>query len=199
MVKAGMTMIELIFAIVIIAIVVAGVPQMISRNDTTLTGNLVQQELFYAAKTASELLSQPWDSNAIDASTSLAYDKVLDTGSAANYARVSAGGVALPFRIGHIRQPNHRRFHGTNTSPAGSAIPGSGNTPWLPADDNLSIVSDYTGETDVDVLSSAPLGTVSNMKMATITVTNTSDAERTVTLRLYVANIGETAYAKRSF
>jgi hypothetical protein len=193
-------MIELIFAIVIIAITVAAVPQMITRNDRTLTGSLVRQELFYAAKTASELLTQPWDTNSPDTSTSKAYDKVLDiTGSAAKFARVSSGGITLPFRQGHIRQDNHRRFHGTATAPAGGAIPGSTSSPTLPADDTLSINSNYTGETDTTVFASAPSATAANMKMATITVTNTNDANRSVTLRVYAANIGEVTYAKRSF
>lgn len=199
--RTAFTMIELIFAIGIIAITVAAVPQMITRNDKTLTGSLVQQELFYAAKTASELLTQPWDAKSPDTSTSKAYDKVLDiTGGAAKFARVSSGGTPLPFRQGHIRQDNHRRFHGINpTFPAGGAIPGSATSPTLPADDTLSINSNYTGESDTTIFASSPSTTAANMKMAAITVTNTNDANRSVTLRIYAANIGETAYAKRSF
>lgn len=202
--RSAMTMIELIFAIVLIALVVAAVPQMMQRNDKTLEGNLVQEELFVAAKTASELLTQPWDANATDNSTTRAYNKVLDTNSPnAGFNRVTdAAGNPLPFRQGHIRQDNHRRFHNTTTLPASAQIPSSSNAPALPANTTLTVTSGYSGETDTTVFSTAPTtsnAAPTNIKMANITVTDTIDNSRTVTLRLYMANIGEVAYAHRRF
>ena len=202
--RSAMTMIELIFAIVLIAIVVAAVPQMMQRNEKTLEGNLVQQELFVAAKTASELLTQPWDTNAPDTSTSRAYTKVLDTNRPGFNRVTDGGGNLLPFRKGHIRQPNHRRFHNNVTYPADYKIPNMANSPALPANTALTVTSGYSGETDTTVFSTAPTTSNTaanrrNIKMANITVTDTTDNSRTVTLRLYMANIGEVAYAHRIF
>jgi len=197
-------MIELIFAIVLIAMVVAAVPEMMARNDRTLRGSLVQEELFIAAKTASELLTQPWDANSPDTTTSRAYTKILDTGSAiAGLNRVNDGaGHLLPFRIGGILEDNHRRFHNVATAPAGYQIPNDNMHPALPANVNLQIASGYCGETNATFFNANPVqnnGTPTSAKMATVTVTNTVDANRTVTLRLYMANIGEIAYAHRRF
>lgn len=171
--RNAMTMIELVFAIVIIAIVVAGVPQMIARNDKSLEANLVQEEIFRAATMASQALSQQWDTNSEDSSALLAYAKVLDTGVGA--ARQSVGLIELERKIGHIAQDNHRRFHGVTTAPASSTIPGVGDSGYW--DGGFS-----TGHST----------TAANMKMANITV-------GIVTLRVYMANIGEVTYAKRTF
>lgn len=199
-------MIELIFAIVLIALVVVAVPGMITRNVQTLSGSLVQQELFIAARTASELLTQPWDINSIDTTTSRAYTKVLDTTAGGSLARVSdAAGNLLPFRIGHIRQDNHRRFHNNFTLPTGFNIPNTATAaPSLPDDTNLSIISGYCGETSNTFFAQTPVQSNAGadlraMKMATITVSNNKDPLRTVTLRVYLANIGEYSYASRRF
>lgn len=197
--RSAMTMIELIFAIVLIALVVAAVPQMIQRNDKTLEGNLVQEELFIAAKIASEILTQPWDANSPDTTTSRAYTKVLDTNSSnvAFNREMDHFGNSLPFRQGHIRQDNHRRFHNAATSPSTSGIP-MGPIPSV-AGMNITVTSGYCGQNNSNFFALAGGTTVSAAKMATITATDTADAARTVTLRIYMANIGEIAYAHRSF
>lgn len=206
-IRNGFSMIELIFAIVIIAIVAAGVPQMLKRNDSTLEANLVQEELFIASKVASQLLTQPWDANTEDTSTSLSYAKVLDTNSTnINFNRESISGNTLPFRIGHIKQDTHRRFHNAfsplgTTKPANYLIPTTA-TPSLPANTSLNIASGYSGETNATAFAITPVQNntaPTNMKMANITVTDTIDTSRTVTLRIYMANIGEVTFEPRRF
>ena len=199
-------MIELIFAIVLIGLVVVAVPEMITRNVNTMSGNLVQEELFFAAKTASELLTQPWDTRSVDTSTSKAYTKVLDTKTigTGGLARQTDAGDLLPFRIGHIREDNHRRFYNIETWPADYKIPKEDKTPFLPDHTTLTITSGYTGQTSAGFFTTAPVTSnatpnISAAKMATITVTNDTDAARTVTLRVYMANIGEYSYASRRF
>lgn len=203
--RSAFSMIELIFAIVLIALVVVAVPGMITRNVQTLSGSLVQQELFIAARTASELLTQPWDTNSIDTTTSRAYTKVLDTAAGGSLARVSdAAGNLLPFRIGHIRQDNHRRFHNdpaaASSFPSSYQIPKDSAMPSLPKDTNLSIVSGWSGENSATFFANTPsTAGLAAVKMATITVKNTKDTSRTVTLRVYLADIGEYSYASRRF
>ena len=205
--RHAFTMIELIFAIVLIALVVVGVPEMISRNDRTLTGSLVQEELFIAAKTASELLTQPWDINSPDNTTSRAYTKVLDINSTTNTSlnRLTDGsGNFLPLRVGQISEDNHRRFHNDFTYPGGYQIPNDTEQPVLPANTQLLISSGYSGDTDSTFFSTSPVQNNAQSswraaKMATITVTDTVDTNRTVTLRIFMANIGEYAYAHRRF
>lgn len=205
--RSAFSMIELIFAIVLIGLVVAGVPQMLSRNDTTLQRNLVQQELFIAAKAASELLTQPWDQNSLDATTSLAYAKVLDvnpTNTTIFSRQTDALGNNLPYRLGHIREDNHRRFHNTVTTPAGFQIPNDTQQPTLPTSTVMQIKSGYSRQTAADFFQTTPtqsnaVASQTSAKMASITVTHDNNPDRNVTLRLYMANIGETAFAHRRF
>lgn len=182
-----MTMIELIFAIVILALVVAGVPQILQENSNTMVGNLSQENLFKAKRTAVEVLSYPWDNRSIDTSGGeFAYAKVLDVGGG-GFARVSdASGTSLPFRVGHIRQDKHRRFFETATAPLGGSLKGWG-------------VGGYISDSGSPfVFSNTVSGGASNMKMAQITVDDVPDGTP-VTLRVYAANIGEAVYFKRTF
>jgi prepilin-type N-terminal cleavage/methylation domain-containing protein len=180
--RHAFTMIELIFAIVLIAIVVAAVPQMLQRNMDTQEGNLVQEDVFNAKKLALKIISYPWDPNSQDTTSSTAYSKVLDVGGL-GFARVTvptaSGNVAIPFRVGHVRQPLHRRFHNSVTAPASPNIGAFGDSGYVPDDGSHTFRTTHNT-------------TPKNMKMAIATSGN-------VKLYVYAANIGEYDYFKRQF
>jgi len=186
--RAAFSMIELIMAIVVIAVVVAGVPQILQRNVESMAQNLVQEDLFSAARTASQVLTYPWDDNSPDSTnigTELAYSRILDVGGG-NFARdTDAFGNPIPWRVGGIQQDWHRKFHDTNgTDTVGS---GGANISGWGGDGG------YIDDSGVFPLASASGGGgATNMKIAIITVGD-------VTLRVYAANIGEIQYAKRTF
>jgi type II secretory pathway pseudopilin PulG len=186
--RVAMTMIELIFAIVLIAIVVAGVPQMLQENANTMVGNLSQENLFKAKRTAVQVLSYPWDNRSIDTSGGeFAYAKVLDVGGG-GFARVQdALGNDLPFRIGHIRQDLHRRFFETATAPVGGSVAGWASGGYIPDSG-----ANYA-------FANAASGGSSNMKIAIITVDEAGPGTTPVTLFAYAANIGEAPPFKRTF
>lgn len=212
MVKKAFTMIEMIFAIVLIGIIVAAVPEILTRNAQTVEGNRAQEAVFLASAAANRLMSYNWDSNSKDTnltvSSNLDYAKVLDVNqspAASERQSVSVGTatVSLPIRNGHIPQDKHRRFHSVYTPPATASPLGIAitlNDTTLGADAfkfgyALNITGGYASAFGATTTS----GTVSNIKMAIIDIDNTTTGVTDVKMRIYAFNIGEIDYAKRTF
>lgn len=195
-------MIELIFAIVMIAIVVAAVPQIMTSNAKTIEGNRAQEAVFLASAAAKRLLSFRWDANSKDTNVSsdLDYAKELDL-DAAGSSRVTVNGVQLPVRIGNIRQEKHRRFHSTITLPAGTALEGTVALAPLKAASGFKF--DYGMTVNVGFANTFGSinsnNTPSNTKMAEIKIINNDTGNLDVLMRIYAFNIGEADYAKRTF
>jgi prepilin-type N-terminal cleavage/methylation domain-containing protein len=217
MVKKAFTMIELIFAIVIIAIIVMGVPQIIAQNAKTLTGDdngtgaFAQEGIFAAAGVAAKILTYQWDANSLDPNELDAYAKELNTSAPATaFGPIVQGGVNLPLRQGNIAEDKHRRFHSSFTAPSSQYL--AGLTP------STFPIIDVAGSGEYKCTWSATVNggyvtdatypetgssSSSNSKMATIQINATGGAcsaiNNVVTLRVYTANIGEIDYAKRTF
>ena len=93
------TMIELIFAIVIIAISVISLPTMIQSSNKNIDGSILQEAIFAAEAVLNESTSFYWDSNSQN-------DKNLTTD---NLSRVintgDCNGATAPYtRVGHINR-----------------------------------------------------------------------------------------------
>jgi len=122
MVKRGaFTMIELIFAIVIMAIVIIALPRVMQTNSNALEANINQEAIFGASATMVQALSYPWDTNSPGHNGS--YDKIVAIpGGTAIYDRYNNKlhkyDKNSSFRIGAILEPGHRRFHEYNASDA---------------------------------------------------------------------------------
>jgi len=207
MVKKAFTMIEMIFAIVLIAIVVVAVPQIMTRNAATVEGNRAQEAVFLASAAAKRLLSFRWDANSKDTNVTtpsdLDYAKVLDldnAGSERVTVTVDGSAVTLPLRVGHIREEKHRRLHSVITTPAGANLEGTVTLASLKGANafkfnyNMVVTMNYTNTFG----SFSPTGT-SNTKMATIRISNTDTGNTDVLMRIFAFNIGEIDYAKRTF
>lgn len=200
-------MIEMIFAIVLIAIVVAAVPQIMTRNVQTIEGNRAQEAVFLASAAAKRLLSYRWDTNSkdTDIASDLDYAKVLDldaAGSSRETATVGATTLTLPVRSGHIKQEKHRRFHSIITTPAGRYLENNVSLASLKGaaafkfDYNLTVNAGFVSTFGV---TTSPNNTLSNTKMAEIRMINNDTNNIDVLMRIYAFNIGEIDYAKRTF
>lgn len=211
-------MIEMIFAIVIIGITVAGVSQMLTRSSDTMEGSLSQEAVFLASMEAAKVFSHRWDSNSEDSTTELSYSKILDT-SSAGYNRVcidpatnvrstqpcTTSQVLSVLRFGGIDQDLHRRFHSTPTASLSGVPEGVPNS-----DSNLSLTGENGYKHDYNIVIASnyvstpynigsPSGT-SDIKRTVITVADAADTSTNlVTMRVYTYNIGEIDFAKRTF
>jgi len=225
--KKAFTMIELIFAIVVIGVTLLTVPLMIETNNKALERNMAQEAIFLAAALISVESTDAWDTNSIVATGNpddYVLAKILDT-SAVNttYGRVALGvapaQINTNVRRGGILADKHRQFFDFNTT---AGAPNGGFSPpaqggivnyVLPIDNAVAAATDYKeaynntarrlyvadGSNGTDVFSTAATG-VSNLKMIEVTVPLATSAEgMQVVLRAYTANIGEADYAKRSF
>ena len=221
--RPAFTMIELIFAIVVIGVTLLTVPLMIETNNKSLESSLSQEAIFLAAALLSSESTKEWDANSIVGTSSAdeyVLAKILDVGAlGGTYSRTNIGTAGAPIysniRIGGLREDKHRAFYDFNAS---AGAPNGGlSTPAqtmtinfaLPIDNALAAASDYkVGYTNSasrmyvadtgDVLTIIDLNnTVTNLKMIEVTVPALDGSN--VVLRTYTANIGEVDYAKRSF
>ncbi len=219
MIRRAFTMIELIFAIVVIAVVMLTIPMMIQVNNKALEGNAAQEAIFLVSAVLSETTTWIWDDNSVvgnDAGYSLS--KILDVGAiGSTYGRTD---VNSSIRQGGLNEDLHRAFFDYNTSDPTQHTPllTDGSTETLSHDISGSVadiggykssftivakrqyVSDTLASPFVFTANTAP-GNQSNIKMTQVEINATVDGVNAVIARLraYTCNIGEIDYAKRRF
>ena len=225
--RSAFTMIELIFAIVIIAIVVISLPLMMKTNEDAMEANVVQEALFASSAKMMQILSYPWDQHSIDSSNPNTYGKVVDIpGGNTAYVRKDANGtsdILSSYRVGHILEDNHRRFHDVSLSDAnaigtlGSVTPPTAlnnanitNAPFdNPATSPTGYKNNYKMDVSVGYISDTPSSTFifsntgetttpTNIRLLTVTIKDSNGNPLTL-LRSYSSNIGEFDFAKRRF
>jgi len=205
--RAAFTFIELIFAIVIIAITVVSLPmlnQVISHNNEK---SLVQEAIFAAATELNEATTLHWDENSLEAGDTSGLAKVINIDS---NCESNASSSRYRLRPGHIREALHRKC--LNNLALGEA---DSNTNDLvdAVEDNqhaskeIFISSDTTAQgykydyNSTITISYNPVfdgANRQNLKKITSKIYD-NDGNVLVSLTTYVANIGEIDYYKRSF
>jgi len=221
-VRKAFTLIELIFAIVVISIVLLSLPSLTQATNESSEGSLAQEAIFIASAKIAQVLTYHWDENSVDNTVLLSTAKVVDVaGGDAAYAREGTS----TRRKGHLLQDRHRKFHDNaiaTRAVAGIIVDKAANQ-TLDIDDetgtvaldNAAIASlgykrTYTLTTAVDYVSDAATPTdgmnfnlsdtasgESNLKMVEVSVSDTSGL--ITTLRGYSANIGEIDYHSRVY
>ena len=203
MVRFAFTIIELIFAIVIIGITVISLPMMTQTTSKGVEQNLVQEAIFAASAELNQVVSYYWDENSMQISNTLS--KVVWTSSIdCDYN--------TKLRVGHINQTLHRRCIDDDTLRPSTLGSDSGDL------DDLDDVNSSTHQIFVNYnpssdsykeaykstisISYADFGTVAsadkNIKKIEVTITDSNN--NTITsLKTYSANIGEIDYYKRSY
>ncbi len=224
--RKAFTMIELIFAIVVVGITLLTVPLMIQTNNKAIERSLVGEAIFLASSVVASESTLVWDNRSVvDTGNVDVYilSKILDTGTLAG---VGTGGfnrtsLTSNLRVGGLDQSRHRQFFDYNdtagapdnglTSPAqtgGVSVPLG-----LSIDNSAADIAGYKDDYDVNgtsryvadssgVLETTATG-VSNLKMIEVRIPVEFDPDVNeyydVVLRAYMANIGEVDYEKRSF
>ena len=224
--RAAFTLIELIFAIVIIAIVFLSLPSLSSTNSDAVDTTLVQEAIFPMSARLSQILSYRWDDHS--ESNATANDSV------ARVVDVAGGNAALgrtgatDFRIGHIRSGErqyHRSFHPSSAQIAFNAKGiGFDGADDIDDFDTNGTVNLYTASNDIegykknylidinvnyftDTLAgfkfTQNITAASNMKIITIILDipladGTFDTNA-VLLRSYAANIGEVEFFSKAY
>lgn len=203
--RSGFTFIELIFAIVIIAITVLTLPVMSRITSKGIENSIVQEAIFAAATELNEATTMHWDANSIEPTQLNSFAKVIDMGGCDNNTS-SPRYRLLP---GHIEQPLHRRCLDSNTT-----TPAYASSANIEAVENkkhgyrlifLHASPDKEGYKDkykskITIQKKAKFGGSKdkNIKRIKVTITN-SDGHVITSLKTYVTNIGETDYYKKAY
>ena len=197
--RYAFTMIELIFAIVIIATSVLSLPMLIQVIGINIERNIAQEAIFASSAELTQILSYNWDTNSMDPDTYL--------------SRVAWGAdcdATTKKRPGHIDQPYHRRCTDNTLGPS---VIASGNSSFL-NDINttqhpifINSTATRTGykktyNSTINVAYVA-FGTTTlaeeNIKRVRVTVRDTLTNDIVTSLNTFSANIGEIDYYKRSY
>lgn len=192
--RHAFTMIELIFAIVIIAITVISLPMMTNATQKGVEQNIIQEAIFAASSQLMGILSGYWDERSMEDANLSDYSRVIDLSGDCN--------ATTRLRPGHIAQPFHRRCLDSNSTGGLNATGGT----YYSLDDAVAAVN---GTTDIfdnpnasetgykdTYESNATISRTNDLKKITITIKN-SDGDMITKLITYSANVGEPQYYKR--
>lgn len=210
--RHAMSMIELVFAIVIMGIAVMSLPLILTQVQNN-NAFAMQQEAILAAKAKiGEILTYEWDENSYDANASRSF--VLDTANGDNELNATAG---TPRRVGHIDSDYRRKFFPVATQASiigadggdlddvddfngqattiAAPLEGAGTLDYV---FTLRLTPTITYASDTATYSNSPLndftfnfanaGTITNIKTISVMV---SGADTNITLRTFLCNIGE--------
>lgn len=192
--RLAFTMIELIFAIVIIAIAVLSLPVMVQITSKGIESNLLQEAVFAASAELMSASSNYWDERSMEDEAFSDLSRVIDIGGGCSAERL---------RPGHV----HRRCLDSNST-AGL------NDTLFPLifsldDEEHTAVEDIfvnpIGEaagykqTYQSTLVVAPDGGNANIKHLVSDVKDSTGVTTLTVLKMQSANIGEIDYYKRRF
>jgi prepilin-type N-terminal cleavage/methylation domain-containing protein len=193
--RYAFTIIELIFAIVIIAIAVVSLPIMTNATQKGVKQNILQEAIFAASAQLMGITAGYWDERSMEDNNLSNLSRVIDIGGDCN--------ATTRLRPGHIAQPFHRRCLDSNTTigldttggnfySLDDAVADVNNTPAIfdnPNADEQGYKDTYT--------STAAIARTNDTKKITVSVQDSSG--KTITkLITYSANIGEPEYYKRT-
>ena len=198
--RFAFTMIELIFAIVIIAISVMSLPMMTQVTQKGIESNILQEAIFAASAELMGATAGYWDEVSMRDVNVSHLSRVIDIGTSNDCNNTTK------LKPGHINQPFHRRCLDENPTAItdldknitsiyslDDAAHGAQDIFVNTATDETGYKKLYKSEIDVSLSS-----TDNNIKIITATVTD-SDGNPITVLKTQSANIGEIDYYKRTF
>ncbi len=208
--KSAFTLIELIFAIVIIAISVVSLPMMTQATVKGTESNLLQEAIFAAATELNEVVTAHWDENSLEPGEPNSFARVIDVTSGIAACGTDSNASNYRQMLGHINQPFHRRCLDSNaTLPSDIDAAGvesiSDRINLTPKDIFINTTSDSTGyktsyKSKISVSNNADFSNTGNdQNIKKITIEITSGTDIIVKLITYSMNIGEVDYYKREY
>ena len=199
--RYGFTLIELIFAIIIIAISVLSLPMMNQSVQKGVESNTLQEAIFAASAELNEAVTANWDDNSIDPLKPNTLARVID--SSLQNCDNNISRVTFRLMPGHINQVKHRRCLDNNlttvaavnvatvTSLSDMAHP----LDWI-FENRATEAKGYKGDYKSKLEIKRPAnfnGDNVNIKKIESTITD-KDGNILIVLRTYSANIGEVDY-----
>jgi len=212
-VRDAFTLVELIFAIVIISFSVLSLPLMNQVMNKTIDNNINQEAIFAASSEMNEIMSAFWDENSLEPGGLSSIARVIDFGLCDD----NSSSPRFRKMPGHINQTMHRRCldaNATTTQPDDGAdtttvVIDLNNMTHASANvfiDTTTSASGYKKRYNSIVTIVRPVvfgesnSTNNNIKQLTLEVTDNANPANTITLfRAYSSNIGEIDYFSRDY
>ncbi len=194
--RSAFSMIELIFAIVIIGVAVLSLPMMSQVASKGAENNLAQETIFGASAELNQVMSYYWDERSMEDDPN-GLSRVIDSNNDCNDVTKQ--------RIGHVS----RRCVNSNSNAAPTIGADAGDLDdiddvnmaakllFTGASSAQAYKQNYTSVVNVSRSSFAAAG-INNIKKITVTVYD-NDNNTVTALSSYVANIGEVGYHKRTY
>ena len=202
--RLAFTMIELIFAIIIISIAVVSLPMMTKITEKGIEEGILQEAIFAGSAELMSASAGYWDTNSMSNNAVSHISRVIDVGSTCEN---NTSSIRHRLRAGHIAQPYHRRCVDENITTVVIANSDDANYSSLDSAEHAS--QDIFIDTDTEasgykqtyksVVTVAVNAGNSNIKDISVLVTNNAADKNITLLRMQSANIGEIDYYKRRF
>lgn len=197
--KPAFTMIELIFAIVVIGISVLSLPTVMGVTNKGIESNIVQEAIFASSAELMGATSGYWDERSLDDVAYSKLSRVIDINGDCNNTSTSD---RFRLRPGHIPQPYHRRCLDDSST---TGLDSNTNSTVTSLDDAVhtaqGLFTDYNTEAagyKVTYDSTISVTRAGNIKTITINVYENGTTNLITSLKTMSANIGETEFYKRS-
>ena len=202
--RSAFTMIELIFAIVIISIAVISIPVMSRITSKGIESNILQEAIFAGSAELMGATSYYWDRNSMEDANLSRYSRVIDIGTPP--CEDDPNNSRFRLRPGHILQPLHRRCLENNDTAifdaANNDFPNLNNAEhgsqeifFNPDPTAAGYKESYKSIVDISYVDETG-NPNNNVKKITVTVTK-ADGTAITLLSTYSANIGEIDFFRR--
>jgi prepilin-type N-terminal cleavage/methylation domain-containing protein len=211
-VKRAFSLIELIFAIVIVSIALLALPPLFSVASSSTKVALHEEAVFQGFQTAGVLLTYPWDDKSISPKHLRSF--ILDTQGDSELNRSSVDPL---YRVGNLHLGRKRRFYDAATPASYPLGPESAETQKDDVDDfdgsseiissnlldlNITTRVTYTSDSadyslqNIAFTFGATTPSTSNIKQILITAKD-SDGNTIITYATFVANTGSPVIKRR--
>jgi len=191
--RLAFTMIELIFAIVIIAIAVLSLPIMSGANQKAIENSIVQEAIFAASAGLMDASAGYWDEHSMEDAATSKFSRVINISHDCNNT--------TKLRPGHIKQVYHRRcLDNNNTLPLDMAysVDGIYDLDDTPVASSL-FTFNTTSASGYKRTYTSNMAVTRNGEVKTIVATISDTDGVVVKLEMQSANIGEIDFYKRTF
>lgn len=205
MVRNAFTMIELIFAIVVISIAVVSLPMMTQATSKGIESNIVQEAIFATASITNESTTYYWDKTSADDLNVSNMLKVVNTGDCSATTKQRPGHISRLC----LADTTTTALNGFNVNALESSVKLYTDDPTvLTGIDALTGKASYKNSYKVAVVVTncnsgctqfGDEASNSDLKEIAVTVTQDSSSTPLVVFKAYSANIGEPNIAQRIF
>lgn len=194
--RRAFTFIELIFAIVVIAISIVSLPMMNQAISKGIDENLIQEAVFASEATLSEATTYAWDENSLSDVNLSSYSRIINFNNECNTTTKKRKGNINRRCLNNLATGLSTLVNGQVYAVDPSTFNGSMyySSSGTSLADSSGYKKDYNVTLTVDNNATFAAAPVNDMKKISVKVYDATSGDTVVKLSTYTANIGEVPY-----